>query len=179
VEYVRRAAGRDRPFFLYVPFNAPHYPLHAPAHYVDRFRGLSPERRIMAAMLASMDEEVGAILEELARAGLRENTFVFFQSDNGPSREARNRLDGRTDPYYGSRCRLKGHKFSLFEGGIRSPAIASWPARIPPGLRISEAGIAMDLFPTFLRLAGGDPGPRNCGQPRLIVAQRRSWSDCE
>jgi len=72
VEYVRRAAGRDRPFFLYVPFNAPHYPLHAPAHYVDRFRGLSPERRIMAAMLASMDEGVGAILEELARAGLRE-----------------------------------------------------------------------------------------------------------
>lgn len=158
VEYVRRAAGRDRPFFLYVPFNAPHYPLHAPAHWVDRFRGLPPERRIMAAMLAAMDDGVGAILEELARAGLRENTLVFFQSDNGPSREARNRLDGRTDPYYGSRCKLKGHKFSLFEGGIRSPAIASWPARIPPGLRISEAGIAMDLFPTFLRLAGGDPG---------------------
>lgn len=156
VDYVRRAAARGEPFFLYVPFNAPHYPLHAPPRYVDRFRGLPSERRIMAAMLASMDEGVGAIVGELERAGLREDTFVFFQSDNGPSREARNRLDGRTDPYYGSQCRLKGHKFSLFEGGIRSPGIASWPARIPAAGRVSEAGIAMDLFPTLLRAAGGD-----------------------
>ncbi len=157
VDYVRRAAGRGAPFFLYVPFNAPHYPLHAPARYLDRFPTLPPERRIMAAMLAAMDDGVGAVVAELTRAGLRDDTFIFFQSDNGPSREARNRLDGRTDPYYGSQCKLKGHKFSLFEGGIRSPAIASWPARIPAGQRVSEAGIAMDLFPTMLRLAGGEP----------------------
>jgi arylsulfatase A-like enzyme len=156
VDFVRRTAETDVPFFLYVPFNAPHYPLHAPARYLDRFPDLPPDRRIMAAMIAAMDEGAGAIVDQLERSGVRENTFVFFQSDNGPSRETRNWLDGRTEPYYGSRCSLKGHKFSLFEGGIRSPAIASWPARIPEGTRVEAAGIAMDLFPTFLRAAGGD-----------------------
>jgi arylsulfatase A-like enzyme len=123
---------------------------------LDRFPDLPPERRIMAAMIAAMDDGVGAIVDELSRSGLRDDTFIFFQSDNGPSRETRNRLDGRTEPYYGSRCTLKGHKFSLFEGGIRSPAIASWPARIPAGTRVNAHGAAMDLFPTFLRAAGGD-----------------------
>ena len=158
VDYVQRASRREAPFFLYVPFNAPHYPLHAPARYLDRFPALRPERRIMAAMLAAMDDGIGAIVDELARTGLRDDTFVFFQSDNGPSRETRNWLDGRADPYYGSGCTLKGHKFSLFEGGIRSPAIASWPRRIPTGQRVAEHGAAIDLFPTFLRAADGDTG---------------------
>jgi len=157
VDYVRRSAQRDKPFLLYVPFNAPHYPLHAPALYLDRFPDLAPERRIMAAMLAAMDDGIGEIVDELSRSGLREDTFVFFQSDNGPSRETRNHLDGRTDPYYGSHCSLKGHKFSLFEGGIRSPAIASWPGRISPSRRVTEHGAAMDVFPTLLRAAGGQP----------------------
>ena len=156
VDYVRRAARAGVPLFLYLPFNAPHYPLHAPAKYLDRFPDLPAERRIMAAMIAAMDDGVGEIVAELDRAGMRDDTFVFFQSDNGPSRETRNWLDGRTEPYYGSRCALKGHKFSLYEGGIRSPAIASWPARIPPGTSVSEPGAAMDLFPTLLRAAGGD-----------------------
>ncbi len=156
VDYVRRASRRDEPFFLYVPFNAPHYPLHAPARYMDRFPDLPPERRIMAAMLAAMDDGIGAIVGELSRSGVGDDTFAFFQSDNGPSRETRNWLNGRTDPYYGSQCSLKGHKFSLFEGGIRSPAIASWPARIPAGRRVTEHGAAMDVFPTILRAAEGD-----------------------
>ena len=157
VDYIRRASRRDEPFFLYVPFNAPHYPLHAPARYLDRFPSLPPERRIMAAMLAAMDDGIGEIVDELSRAGARDDTFVFFQSDNGPSRETRNWLNGRADPYYGSQCSLKGHKFSLFEGGIRSPAIVSWPARIPAGTHVTEHGAAMDLFPTILRAAQGDP----------------------
>lgn len=157
VDYVRRAARAGRPFFLYVPFNAPHYPLHAPARYLDRFPDLPPERRIMAAMLSAMDDAVGAVLAEVERQGLREDTCVFFMSDNGPSRETRNWLDGRTEPYYGSRCSLRGHKFSLFEGGIKSPALLSWPARVPPGQVVAGVGVAMDIFPTFLKAAGGDP----------------------
>ena len=156
VEYVRRAAPLG-PFFMYVPFNAPHYPMHAPKKYVDRFPGLAPGRRIMAAMLSAMDDGVGAIITELEAQGITDNTLVFFQSDNGPSREATNWLDGRTDPYYGGTTGvLKGHKFSLYEGGIRSPAIMSWPARIPSGQVIGGAGAAMDVFPTVLKAAGGD-----------------------
>jgi arylsulfatase A-like enzyme len=158
VTYIRQAAQQDAPFFIYVPFNAPHWPLHAPRKYLDRFPSLPPDRRIMAAMLSSMDDAVGAILDELERQGSFDNTCVFFQSDNGPSREARNWLDGTTDPYYGSSAgKLKGHKFSLFEGGIRMPAMMSWPARIPAGQVLDEVGVAMDIFPTFLRAAGGQP----------------------
>ena len=158
VEWIRTAAQGDAPFLVYVPYNAPHYPMHAPAHYVDRFPHLPPDRRIMAAMLSAVDDGVGAIMAELERRGELENTFVFFQSDNGPSRETRNWLDGREDPYYGGTTgRLKGHKFSLYEGGIRSPAIMSWPARVPRGQVVSEMGAAMDIFPTCLAAAGGDP----------------------
>ncbi len=159
VDYVRRAAQDERPFLLYVPFNAPHYPMHAPQEYVDRFPHLPPDRRIMAAMLSAMDDAVGAIVAELERQGVFENTLIFFMSDNGPSRESRNWLDGRADPYYGgSAGSLRGHKFSLFEGGVRSPALMCWPARIPAGQVIDEPGIAMDILPTLLEAAGVDAG---------------------
>src|SRR6266550_2118982 len=158
VGYIDRAAMRDEPFFLYLPYSAPHYPMHAPARYLDRFPGLPPERRIMAAMLGALDDGVGEVVAALRRAGRFEDTFIFFQSDNGPSRETANWLDGRTDPFYGGGCTLKGHKFSLYEGGIRSPALACWPARIPEGPSIAEVGIGMDIFPTVVKAAGGDPG---------------------
>ncbi|MCZ7545954.1 MAG: sulfatase-like hydrolase/transferase [Anaerolineae bacterium] len=158
VRYVRQAANGGQPFFLYVAFNAPHYPMHAPQAYVDRFPHLPWDRRIMAAMLSAMDDAVGAIMAEVARQNLAENTAVFFMSDNGPSRETRNWLDGRKDPYYGgSAGMLKGHKFSLYDGGIRVPAIMSWPARIPAGQVIDTPGVAMDVFPTFLKAAGRRP----------------------
>jgi arylsulfatase A-like enzyme len=114
VGFIRDAAGRGDPFFLYVPYNAPHYPLHAPASYLERFPHLPWPRRIMAAMLAAVDDGVGQILAELRRQGLAENTIVFFTSDNGPSREIRNWLDGSGTPYRGGTTGpLKGHKFSL------------------------------------------------------------------
>ncbi len=157
VDFIADAARRGDPFFLYVPYNAPHYPLHAPQEYLDRFPGLAWDRRIMAAMLAAVDDGVGEIVAALERRGLRDNTFVFFQSDNGPSRETRNWLDGTRDPYYGGTAgSLKGHKFSLYEGGIRMPAIMSWPRRIPAGQVIGQPGAAMDIFPTFLAAAGAD-----------------------
>jgi arylsulfatase A-like enzyme len=158
VDFLRRAAREDQPFFLYVPYNAPHYPMHAPRKYLDRFPDLAPDRRIMAAMISAVDDGVGAIREELERQNLLDNTCVFFQSDNGPSRETRNWLDGREDPYYGGTTgSLKGHKFSLYEGGIRVPGIMSWPGRLPAGQVLDTPAAAMDIFPTFLRAAGGDP----------------------
>jgi len=158
VGYIRRAAQHDAPFFLYVAYNAPHYPMHAPRTYLDRFPDLAPDRRIMAAMLSAMDDGVGAICAELKRQGIWEDTVISYMSDNGPSRETRNWLDGRQDPYYGgSTGQLKGHKFSLYEGGIRVPGIVSWPARILAGQITDAPAAAMDLFPTFLGVAGGDP----------------------
>lgn len=157
VEYIRKAARQEAPFFIYVGYNAPHYPMHAPKKYTDRFSDLPWDRKIMAAMLSAVDDGVGDILDELERNGALENTCIFYQSDNGPSRELRNWMDGREDPYYGGTAgMLKGHKFSLFEGGIRVPGIISWPARIPGGQVIDETAGAVDIFPTFLKAAGCD-----------------------
>lgn len=158
VEQIRSMSRKDAPFLLYVAYNAPHYPMHAPQKYLDRFPHLPWDRRIMAAMLSAVDDGVGQILDELKRQGIYEDTVVYFQSDNGPSREARNWLDGRPDPYYGGLPgSLKGHKYSLFEGGIRVPGIFSWPGHIPAGQVIHEPCAAMDVFPTVLSWAGGDP----------------------
>jgi arylsulfatase A-like enzyme len=107
--------------------------------------------------LSAVDDGVGEIVAALERVGIRENTCIFFMSDNGPCRHSRNWLDGRTDPYYGgSAGKLKGNKGSVYEGGIRVPGIFSWPGTIPADRVINEVGIAMDIFPTFLRAAGGD-----------------------
>ena len=155
VSFVRAAAKSPDPFFLYVPFNAPHYPMHAPQKYLDRFPDLPWNRRIMAAMISAVDDAVGAIVEELRRQSALDNTCIFFQSDNGPSRETRNWLDGTTAPYPGgSSGPFKGHKFSLYDGGVRVPGILSWPAGLPGGRVVDTPAAAMDIFPTFLKAAG-------------------------
>jgi len=152
VDFIRRT---DEPFFLYVPFNAPHYPMHAPKKYLDRFPDLKPDRRIMAAMVAAVDDGVGRIVNALKEKGVYDDTVIFFSSDNGPSCENRNWLDGTMDPYYGGSAGMfRGHKGCVFEGGIRVPAILSWPKHIPANLECHKVGSMMDVFPTFMELAG-------------------------
>lgn len=158
VAYLRQAVREDRPFLLYVPYNAPHYPMHAPSRYMDRFAHLPWDRQVMGAMLGAVDDSIGEIMTEVERLGVAEDTMSFFMGDNGPSRESRNWLDGNQDPYYGGTTgQLKGHKFSLYEGGIRVPGILNWPAGIPAGQVLGEPCAAMDMFPTMLTAAGADP----------------------
>lgn len=153
VEYVR--VGGDKPFFLYLPYNAPHYPMHAPRKYLDRFQDLPPDRRIMAAMVAAVDDGVGEIVRALKETGQYDNTVIFVSSDNGPSAESRNWLDGTRDPYYGGSAGIfRGHKFSLFDGGIREPAILSYPRAIRPGQTCDKLAAMTDVLPTLLSLAG-------------------------
>ena len=152
VDFIER--GSDDPFFLYVPYSAPHYPMHAPKSYIDRYPDLPPDRRIMAAMISAMDDGVGAIVKALKASGEYENTMIFFSSDNGPSRETRNWLDGTPDLYYGGSAGIfRGEKGSVFEGGIREPAILSFPGTIPPGQVRDDLGAMFDVLPTFLDYA--------------------------
>lgn len=154
VDFIRKA-DKDRPFFLYTAYNAPHYPMHAPQRYMDMYRHLSPERQLMAAMIRAMDDGVGQIIQELKDQGIFENTLIYFQSDNGPSRESRNWTDGRMDPYYGgSAGGLRGYKYSLFEGGIRIPAILCCPSLFPAGQVYDEPCCAIDILPSICGMLG-------------------------
>lgn len=154
VEFIERHA--DEPFFLYVAYNAPHYPMHAPQKFLDRFPDLPWDRRIMAAMLSAVDDGVGEIAGTLERLGLADDTILYFQSDNGPSRESRNWLDGTEDLYYGGTAGVfSGHKFSLFEGGVRVPALLSWGDKVPAKV-VDDPCIATDIFPTVLDAVGAD-----------------------
>jgi len=156
VDFVER--GSDQPFFLYVPYSAPHYPMHAPKAYLDRYPDLPPDRRIMAAMISALDDGVGAIVKALKAAGEYENTMIFFSSDNGPSRETRNWLDGNEDHYYGGTAGIfRGHKGSVYEAGIREPTIMSFPGRIPGEQVSDDIGAMFDVLPTFFDFAGIEP----------------------
>lgn len=158
VGYIREKANSNTPFMLYLGYNAPHYPMHAPKKYMDRFAHLPWDRRIMAAMISAVDDGIGDITAELARLGISGDTIIYYQSDNGPSRETRNWLDGTPDPYYGGSTGIfKGHKFSLFEGGIRVPGIICYPNKINAGQVIDVPVASMDIFPTVLKFAEDEP----------------------
>ncbi len=146
-----------RPFFLYVAYNLPHYPNHAPAHFYERFGHIKdPQRKSQAVTVAAVDDSIGEITTELKREGLLERTVIFFTSDNGPSAEKRNLLDDSDQVFHGgSAGQFRGYKGGLFEGGIRMPALMSWPGQIPAGQVIQKVGVTMDIFPTFIKLAGG------------------------
>lgn len=143
--FIRRNA--DKPFFLYLAYNAPHSPFEAPAKYLDRFPYLSGDERTFAAMMAALDDGVGAIVGDLKELGLDDNTIVVFMSDNGcPNYPIQ---DGR---YVCSNAPLAGFKASLFEGGLRIPLIISGSGFEPSvnGAPVS----ALDLSPTLLAIAG-------------------------
>ena len=148
VDFIRR--HKDEPFFLYLAFHAPHGPIQTIDKYYDRFPAIENETaRIYAAMISALDDWVGAVLAELRRHGLEENTLVIFASDNGAARQSD--VDGkRNSP-------LIGHKRNLYEGGIRVPYALQWKGRIEGGARFEHPVSTLDIFPTALAAAGCNP----------------------
>jgi arylsulfatase A-like enzyme len=142
-----REAGRN-PFFLYLPYNAVHYPMHAPEKYVARFPLLEPERRMYAALLAAVDDGVGQVMDAVAATGNSESTLVFFTADNGATREARAGLNGKPATA-GNNTPFRGNKFSAFDGGMHVPMVMNWPGVIPAGQVREQIGSHLDLLPTI------------------------------
>ena len=145
--------NRANPFFVYVPFNGVHYPMHAPKKYLDRFPDLEPERRMYAAMLSAVDDGVGQVMRTLREHRLTENTLVFFSADNGATREPRAGLDQKPATA-GNNRPFRGNKFSAFDGGMHVPMVMSWPGTIPKGRLVREIGNHVDLLPTICTAAG-------------------------
>ena len=167
--------NRARPFFAYCAYNAPHYPMHAPAKYLERFPSLAPERRTYAAMIAAVDDGVGEIRRALEQAGLLDNTLIFYIADNGATTEKRAGL-GQNYATAGGNGAFRGFKFSLFDGGMHVPGIVSWPRRVPKGQVIHELAMSMDILPTICEAAGVAVPSRVDGKSILAVAASKAKS---
>lgn len=145
--------NKEIPFFLYIPHPLPHRPLHVSSSFVkdipdsinvklekeDNYIDYDARDKIYKNAIREIDWSVGQILDALKRNDLDNNTLVIFTSDNGPS--------------VGSAGPLKGKKGSIYEGGMREPTVIRWPGKISPGQVNDELVTAMDLFPTFAKLA--------------------------
>jgi len=158
--------NKDRRFFVYYPTVLPHLALQAPQEEIDRYKGEWPEtpykgksylphptpRACYAAMISFMDKQVGRIMKLLKELALKEDTIVFFTSDNGTTY-----LKEQVDyEFFDSVGPLRGLKGSLYEGGIRMPMIVRWPGRIRPGSKTSHAAAHYDVMATLAEIAGAD-----------------------
>jgi len=132
----------SKPLFLYVPFNGVHSPFQVPDSYLKPYAHLKGNRQKLAGMLAAVDEAIGQIEAALKQAGRLENTLIVFSSDNG-------------GPPPGDNTPLRDFKGSIFEGGVRAAAFATWPGRIPAGQRIRQPMHMVDWYPTLIKQAGG------------------------
>ncbi|MEX0331074.1 MAG: sulfatase-like hydrolase/transferase [Puniceicoccaceae bacterium] len=139
--------NRDRPFFAFVSFTAPHVPMQTAPEDEDAYPQLSGERRINAQMTASLDRACGKIIEKLRALGELENTIIVFTNDNG----------GPMDRNGSSNYPFAGVKGTQLEGGIRVPGLIAWPARLPSGEVYEQPLSTLDLIPTFVRAGGGNP----------------------
>ncbi|GEA10557.1 sulfatase-like hydrolase/transferase [Alteromonas sp. KUL49] len=161
-EYLTTALSRDAaefvtntntPFMLYLAYNAPHAPLHAPQAYIDKYTHIEDEnRRIYAAMVDAMDSGIGMVVNALKQSEKLDNTLIFFLSDNG----------GVFPEYWNSwenwadNTPFRRGKVSLTEGGIHVPFIAYWPNQIKPNQTFDGLVSSLDIAATSVALAGGN-----------------------
>ncbi len=146
IAFVER--NQDRPFFLFLAYNAVHSPMQGAEAYWERFSAIEdPHRRLFAAMLAQLDDAIGQLHQALRERRLEENTLLFVLSDNGgPTKE----LTSRNGP-------LRGEKGSLWEGGIRVPFFVRWPAKLPAGSVYRQPVSSLDIFATASAANGLTP----------------------
>lgn len=139
-----REQPAGKPLFLYVPFNGVHAPHQVPEKYKAEYPNLTGVRQTMAGMISAVDEAVGQITAALEERGLRKNTLILFSSDNGGPGPGRVTMN----------TPLRAGKGTLYEGGVRVCAFATWPGQIPAGTVNREPIHAVDWYPTLLKLAG-------------------------
>ncbi len=176
--------NQDQPFFLYLPFNTPHYPEQPPQEFLDLYSMLDEPRRTYAAFLTMTDSHIKTVVDRIESLGLCDDTIIIFMSDNGHSTEDNQiRVDDHRSglprghnygPNGGGGYTGKwiGHKATFLEGGIRVPAIISAPSKLPSGVVRHQIVTAMDWYPTILELCGLPPASHQLdGQSLLPIIQ--------
>ncbi|QDU82070.1 Arylsulfatase [Polystyrenella longa] len=147
VDYLNNQKEADEPFFLYLAYNAPHTPIQPPAEWVAKVQqrepGIDEKRAMLVALIEHMDAGIGQVLQALNETEQDKETLVFFTSDNGGQLN----VGANNGP-------LRDGKQSMYEGGLKVPAIARWPGKIPAGTKSGLVAMTMDLFPTALELNG-------------------------
>jgi len=148
IDYLKdRSKKPDQPFFLYLAYNAPHFPIQPPKEWRDkvmqRESGINKKRAANVAFIEHLDHEIGKVIDSLKELGLSKDTLVIFTSDNGGSIS-----------HAQSNLPLRGGKQDHWEGGIRVPTCAVWPDKIPAGKRSNTPGMTMDFLPTLCEIAG-------------------------
>jgi arylsulfatase A-like enzyme len=139
---VIESGDKSKPLFLYLPFNGVHAPFQVPDSYLKPYGGLKGNRQKLAGMLAAVDEAIGKIEESLKKTGMLENTLIVFSSDNG-------------GPPPGDNTPFRDYKGTIFEGGTRAAAFATWPGHIPADKHVTQPMHMVDWYPTLIKLAGG------------------------
>lgn len=149
IDHIEEKSSSDKPFFMYLAYNAPHRPINPPKDWVEKVRRrdpkLSKDKVEMAALIEHMDDGIGKVVESLDRFGIAENTLVIFASDNGAISQIG-----------GDNGNLRGDKQDMYEGGIKVPMCAVWPGKIKPSTESGFVSQTMDLFPTICRAAGAE-----------------------
>ena len=137
---------QDRPFFCYVPYNAPHTPLQVSDELFDKYkaRGLDDRAAAIYGMIENIDQNVGRLLEKLDALRLADKTIVLFLSDNGPEGPEGSRYNAG----------MRGMKGTVHEGGVRVPLFVRWPGKFTPGRTVGQIAAHVDLLPTIAELCG-------------------------
>lgn len=140
--------NREKPFFMFYAVNTPHYPYQGTPKHLENAKDVPFPRNLYSAFVATQDEYLGKLLDKVEELGLTKDTIVVFQSDSGYSTEERAFSGGGDSGLY------RGAKRSMHEGGIRLPAIISWPGKLPEGKVVDGANHTVDWLPTLATLAG-------------------------
>lgn len=152
-------AEHNKPWFIYVPFQAVHIPIDAPEQYKKVYAGQSDDVQRYGGFVSQFDAKIGEFVAALEETGQRKNTLIVFTSDNGGTPATANPYAGKTPPLkkgVSSNLPLRGQKGQLYEGGIRVPAFANWPGVLAPRKVTGPMHVA-DWMPTLTRLAGWKP----------------------
>ena len=146
VDYIKKQAKEEQPFFLYLAYNAPHFPVQPPKEWLDKVKlrepGINEKRAKLVALIEHMDNGIGQVIKALKESGQYENTLIIFTSDNG----------GHL-PSMANNGPARDGKQSMYEGGLRVPTCIAWPGKIEAGTNSEQIDLSMDIYPTLLEVA--------------------------